>query len=110
MKFLCLTFLVLLSVLPAHAAICKVYGISDSPQRLSCSFKALDIKLSCRQGQYYLNNSFVSDAFHYEVEEGPTPLVFKASDMQLVVVINSKRDIQGEVETSGKTFFGRCRF
>jgi len=109
MKFLCLTFLVL-SSLPAYAANCKVYGISDSPQKLSCSFKALDIKLSCREGQYYLNNSLVSDAFHFEVEEGPTPLVFKAPDMQLVVVINSKRDIQGEVEKSGITYFGRCRF
>jgi hypothetical protein len=109
MKLLCLTFLVL-SSLSAYAGSCKVYGISDGPQKLSCSFKVMDIKLSCRSGQYYLNNSLVSDAFHFEVEEGPTPLVFKAPDMQLVVVINSKRDIQGEVETSGNTFFGKCRF
>jgi hypothetical protein len=92
----------------AESRACKVYGISDSPQKLTCSFKNQEIALRCKDGQYYLNSTKVLSAFHFEVEEGPVPLVFKAHDIQLTVTIDSKVDIQGELEKGGKTHSGSC--
>lgn len=109
MKLVCIILFVFLSS-SAFAQACKVYGISDGPQKLSCSFKNLDIRLHCLKGRYYLNNSLVSDAFHMDVEEGASPLVFKTPSMQLTVIINSKKNIEGELEMSGMSYFGRCRF
>jgi hypothetical protein len=108
MKIICLTFLVFLMT-AAHAKDCNVYGISDSPQKLSCTFKSQKIALRCDNGTYFLNTSKVSQAFHYEVEEGPVPLVFKAPDMQLTVVIQSKVEIEAELEKSGKLQSGKCQ-
>lgn len=108
MKFVFLTFLVFLMA-EASAKECNVYGISDSPQKLSCSFKSLKINLRCDSGTYYLNTSKVSQAFHYEVEEGPVPLVFKSPDMQLTVVIQSKTNIEAELDKNGKIQTGKCR-
>jgi hypothetical protein len=68
---------------------CKVYGITDGPQSLSCKLKGKFVKLSCLKGRYYLNGSEVKEAFHMEVEEGTVPLVFKASDMTLTVMMDS---------------------
>ncbi|WP_408095982.1 hypothetical protein ACJVC5_13145 [Peredibacter sp. HCB2-198] len=87
---------------------CEVYGISDSPQALSCAFKRTAVKLSCKDGTYYLNQSKVSMAFHMEVEDGPVPLVFKASDMQLTVLMHSNTNIEAELEQKGKTILGSC--
>ena len=92
----------------AFAADCKVYGISDSPQKLTCSFKSSEIALRCKGGSYYLNSTKVLQAFHYEVEEGPVPLVFKAKDMQLTVLIKSKVQIEAELEKNGKASTGTC--
>lgn len=108
MKFICLTFLVFLMA-DASAKECNVYGISDSPQKLTCTFKSQKIALRCDNGTYYLNTSKVAQAFHYEVEEGPVPLVFKASDMQLTVVIQSKIEIEAELDRNGKVQTGKCR-
>ena len=108
MKFICLIFLVFLFT-NAFAKECQVYGISDSPQKLSCVFKTLRIELLCDKGSYFLNNSKVAQAFHYEVEEGSVPLVFKASDMQLTVIIQSKTQIEAELENNGKLHSGTCR-
>lgn len=108
MKYISL--LVMLFTLPqAFAAECKVYGISDSPQKMSCQFKAEKVSLTCVNGQYFLNSSKVSDAFHYEVEDGPVPLVFKAPDMQMVVVIHRKNNIEAELDRDGNLFNGKCR-
>lgn len=93
----------------AYARACEVYGISDSPQSLDCAFKRLDIKLRCRNGTYYLNESKVDTAFHMEVEEGPVPLVFKANEMQLTLMIQTKVDIEAELEKKGKTLIGSCQ-
>jgi hypothetical protein len=110
MNVFCLAFLGLFMAGTAAAQDCKVYGISDSPQKMSCAFKRLDIKLSCRQGTYFINESRVSQAYHMEVEDnGPVPLVFEAPGMKLTVVINSKTHIEGELEKSGTALFGRCR-
>lgn len=108
MKFI-LTIL-LVSLMPvAFAADCKVYGISDSPQKLNCTFKKLNLGLTCKEGQYYLNTSRVSVAFHMEVEDGPVPLVFRAPDMELTVLINTPANIDAELVKSGTTITGTCR-
>ncbi len=108
MKWICFALLVSLNA-HAFAAECKVYGISDSPQKLTCSFKNSKIALRCENGNYFLNSTKVAQAFHYEVEEGPVPLVFKAPDMQLTVVIQSKVQIEAELEKNGKLATGTCQ-
>lgn len=87
---------------------CEVYGISDSPQKLNCSFKSMKVALTCRSGQYYLNSSKVTQAFHLEVEDGPVPLVFKARDMTLTAIIQAKVDIEAELTRPGRTDTGTC--
>lgn len=99
----------LLGSLHAWAQPCKVYGISDSPQRLSCTFPKQSIQLRCQRGNYYLNDSKVDVAFHYEVESGPNPLVFKTADLQLVVVIHSARRKLAQLEIGNTTLNGNCR-
>lgn len=103
-------FLVIIFLSSSHlfARDCEVYGISDSPQSLQCAFKRHQIKLSCKNGTYYLNQSKVINAFHMEVEEGPVPLVFKAEDMQLTVLIQSKTKIEAELDLKGKIAMGSC--
>jgi hypothetical protein len=93
-----------------HARDCEVYGISDSPQSLHCSFDKLDIVLSCdrENGTYYLNSSPVKVAYHLEVEHGPVPLVFKSGEMELVVVMK-KKGARAELETQGQIHAGTCR-
>jgi hypothetical protein len=106
-KFLIFTFILSLS-LQAFARDCQVYGISDSPQKLSCTFKNLDLNLRCQNGDYYLNTTKVTSAFHLEVEEGPVPLVFKAPNLQLTVIIDTKVDILADLERAGHTISGTC--
>lgn len=108
MKLIMTIFLVSLMA-EASAADCKVYGISDSPQKLNCIFKNLNLALTCKNGQYYLNTSRVSVAFHMEVEEGAVPLVFRAPDMELTVMINTPTDIDAELNKSGNAITGTCR-
>jgi hypothetical protein len=104
--------LILLLVLPqaAFAGACKVYGISDSPQKLNCRFGATDVSLRCRSGNYFLNSSQVQDAFHLEVEgDEPVPLVFSAKDMELTVVIRSKVNVEAELRLASRVLQGSCR-
>ncbi|MFP5384911.1 MAG: hypothetical protein ACLGHN_02445 [Bacteriovoracia bacterium] len=93
-----------------HARDCEVYGISDSPQNLHCSFDKLDIVLSCdnQHGTYYLNSSPVKVAYHLEVEHGPVPLVFKTDDLELVVTMR-RRGAVAELETEGRIHNGSCQ-
>lgn len=100
--------IIFLSSSQVFARDCEVYGISDSPQSLQCVFKRHKIKLSCKDGSYYLNQSKVTNAFHMEVEDGPVPLVFKAEDMQLTVLIQSKNKIEAELDQKGKIAMGSC--
>lgn len=94
--------------LSALARPCEVYGISDSPQRLSCKFENQDLELTCRQGQYRLNQSPVQEAYHMEVEEGPVPLVFKARDKKLTVLIQDENHIEAELQSEKLSFIGTC--
>lgn len=86
---------------------CEVYGISDSPQKLTCQFPARIVRLSCQNGTYYLNQSRVQVAFHMEVEDGPVPLVFKAHDMKLTVLMNPV--IEAELELQKAEIKGTCK-
>ena len=103
--------LLALMMMPAaySAEACKVYGISDSPQKLDCSFRQQKLNLRCVKGQYFLDGQKVDDAFHMEVEEGPVPLAFKTSDSMLTVTIESRSRIHAELEIKGRSIFGTCR-
>lgn len=107
MKTLALLFVIFFSH-QTWAKDCQVYGISDSPQKLDCRFGHTRIALRCINGTYFLNRSRVNTAFHMEVEEGPVPLVFKSSDMQMTAVIESKIDIQAELEVKNRMLTGTC--
>lgn len=105
---LSLTFLVSLG--SAFAKDCVVYGISDSPQSLNCSFQKLpSVELRCVNGNYYLNSSKVSVAFHMEVEAGPVPLVFRTSEGALTVLLHSKRNIEAYLNRGRSDFPGKCQ-
>jgi hypothetical protein len=110
MKLLLFTLSMVCLSSEALARKCEVYGISDSPQKLTCKFPAEQIRLRCLNGQYYLNSVKVKAAYHYEVEEGATPLVFDTESMQLVVVMESKDNISAELEVKGQDLvIGTCR-
>lgn len=107
MKFLLSLFLFFsMNVLGAD---CQVDGISDSPQELSCRVKNLNINLTCQQGSYFVNGASVTEAFHFDVEDGPSPLVFKGSDLELVVVMVKSSLIKAEFTQKGKTVKGFCK-
>ncbi len=109
MKIICFTSLLLLSTY-SLASDCKVYGISDSvPQSLSCTFDKSKVSLSCKSGEYYLDEVKVSSAYHMEVEDGPTPLAFKTTEKVLTLTVESKSSIQAELEVDGKVLNGTCQ-
>lgn len=105
--FNALLFLTLSSAV--YAAPCEVYGISDSPQKLDCSFDKISLGLRCQNGNYLLDSDRVVNAYHLEVEEGASPLVFKAQDSQLTVTIHSKKNIEAELIKEGRSFTGKCK-
>lgn len=107
MKLMLISILVLLPGF-AFAKACEVYGISDSPQRLICSFKSQNVDLKCVNGKYFLNSSAVSQAYHMDVESGPSPLVFETNGLQLTVEIHSKKDIRAELFQNNRSEFGKC--
>ena len=107
MKKLAFIALILNSAL-VYSRPCQVYGISDSPQKLDCSFKSKNIALRCKSGTYYLDKDQVNLAFHMEVEEGPVPLVFKTDQMQLIVMMHSKYQIDADLEQNNKVIVGKC--
>ena len=101
-------FILLLSSLPALSKPCKVYGISDSPQGLSCTFPQEEkILLTCRQGDYFLGEAKVLNAFHLDVETGSSPLVFKTQKNSLTL-IKQKADFSAEWESSDNVLSGIC--
>jgi len=104
-----LAFLFLLSF-AAQAQDCKVYGISDSPQKLTCAFEDLreTYHLTCKKGQYLLNETPIKVAFHLDVESGPSPLVFKGENLQLTIMINSRSNITAELQLEKIEVTGKC--
>lgn len=111
MKKLILSLIFLLGLISgAFGKECTVYGITRSPQKLDCSFDKLPLyKLRCDQGTYYLNGVKVNQAFHYEVERGPVPLVFKTKKSSLVVEIYSNRHIKALYQDEYRELLGYCR-
>ncbi|GEM_PF-3449860 len=108
------TFLLFLSFYALHSyaqgSACKVYGISDGPQKMTCTFpKKIVIQLSCQNGTYFLNQSKVENAFHMDVEEGSSPLVFKAKDMTLTTVAQSAQKITAELDREQVVVSGSCQ-
>lgn len=92
----------------AFARDCEVFGISNGPQKLHCTFKTFHLALRCKGGTYYLNSSKVTSAYHLEVEYGAVPLVFKARDMKLTVVMD-KVGAQAELLRTGRSgIIGSC--
>ena len=73
------------------AGLCKVDGISDSPQKINCfihfgsQIQILDINCDERNYKVVLNgNSFEVDyAYHEEVDAGSNPIVFVFGDNSL---------------------------
>ncbi len=93
-----------------HAApICKVYGISDGPQNLSCEFSSKKMELQCINGKYFLDRSLVTVAYHLEVESGSNPLVFKTDGLTLTVTLENGMDKAAELETLKGTIIGVCK-
>jgi hypothetical protein len=80
---------------------CEVYGISDSPQKLDCTFRGTSLALRCYNGVYKLNSTPIKIAYHEDVESGPVPLIFKADDMKLTVLMHEKADIEAVWERKG---------
>lgn len=108
MRALMAMYILVCLMVKAEAKSCEVYGISDSPQKLNCTFKK-PLQLRCREGLYFVNASPVEVAFHYEVEAGPVPLVFKTKDSKLTVTMHSKRNIHAEFEEGPHSQTGKCR-
>lgn len=105
MRVLNLLFIFLFPAL-VQAQACQVYGITDSPQTLKCSFPSESVRLRCVKGKYFLDQVPVSMAFHYDVEEGTVPLVFRTPKRTLVVMMD--RPITAELEGSNPPRRGRC--
>lgn len=108
MKLL-LVILALASSTLASASACKVDGISDSPQGMTCKFKDRLINLTCQKGVYFLNEDLVNVAFHMEVEVGAVPLVFKADAMTLTAVQINKSKYEAELQVGRTSMTGVCR-
>lgn len=99
----------LLASFSSAFAACKVDGISDSPQKLDCTFSKLpSVRLSCVDDKYILNwnnvNHKVHVAFHMDVEVGDSLLVFKSEKLTLTVDGKS-----GYLESAGLETEGKCK-
>ena len=94
--------------LPLFARECQVYGISDSPQSLDCFFGKEKLPLRCQDGTYMLGTSQVTTAFHYDVERGPIPLVFKTREKELIIYMWQKGDLKAQLFSKGQSRRGFC--
>lgn len=109
-RFLFILFFLVLSI-AANASSCEVYGISDSPQKLNCEFSGKKISLRClnENSAYTLNGEAVEVAYHEEVEEGPSPLLFKSEGRTLRVLMYSDKKITATWSDGPVTLDGSCR-
>lgn len=107
MKFFIISFFLTSQVFGAR--LCEVYGISDSPQALDCSFSSEKLDLRCRNGIYFLGNEAVDGAYHMEVEEGPTPLAFRTKTGEMIVVLEGESTHPATLARGRKKIKGNCR-
>lgn len=108
MKSTMIFFLLFLTRAEA-APLCEVFGISDSPQRLVCKFGREELEVRCHEGVYFLGAEKVEDAFHYEVEDGPVPLVFKTKDLELTVTLGTRIQHKASLTGNGSQRRGSCK-
>lgn len=113
MKLLIFLLMFPMSVFAASA--CEVYGISDSPQKLNCYMhdgsliEKLDVY--CKKGNYQLSWKGklheVQTAYHEEVEEGSSPLVFVTPNMTLTTV-SFQFYSRADLVIAERTIMGLC--
>ncbi len=111
-------FLFLCFAIRAQAQDCKVGGISDSPQKLHCNLnKKTDLFVSCVQGKYLLKwhsrghfeERMVEHAYHLEVEEGASPMVFKNGPVMLTIEESPRNTtFRAEFRWNSKVLRGHC--
>lgn len=88
-------------------AACEVDGISDSPQSRQCLMDKIGpLNLKCLKDKYILNikgqNYPIDVAFHMDVEEGDSLLVFKSNQWSLTLD-GKKAFLEGRTfKTTGK--------
>ncbi len=102
------TIFLCFSISQAYAN-CEVDGISDSPQALTCTFKGNVLELSCDASTYHLGNEIVVTAWHEDVEEGNSPLLFKTAGRILRVVKQLKGPLYDAELEQLKSESGTCR-
>jgi hypothetical protein len=90
------------------APLCEVYGISDSPQSVKCALDRSAFEISCKNGVYYLNDEKVENAYHMEVEEGPTPLVFQTSSEELTINLTDRKIHPATLTQGRRKLRGTC--
>lgn len=98
----------LFSASALSAPLCEIYGISDSPQSVKCTIDRSPLEISCRNGVYYLNEEKVDNAYHMEVEEGPTPLVFQTQSHELVINLKNGKSHPAVLTEGRRKLRGTC--
>ncbi len=94
---------------------CEVDGISDSPQSMNCYIhngKLMGkLDLRCKDTKYKMEwkgkTVEVTNAYHEDVEQGSSPLVFIADEMALTT-ISYKVYSMAELVIGEKTYKGLC--
>jgi hypothetical protein len=116
MLIIALSFLSSLSVFSQD---CKVYGISDSPQEMSCKFrkgfKRFEMKLSCVRGEYFFKGTFVPEGTkvsgtHASTDDGSVVLMFYNDFLRFEVSEGLIVKNRAVLELDSEIYFGSCRF
>ena len=98
MKNLTLSISLLLLSFTAHAENCKVSGISDSPQTISCRYQDgwshhMKLLIHCVDGSYQFSETAngspagggaIVSTYHEDVQSGTCPLFFKLEDTRTI--------------------------
>jgi hypothetical protein len=114
MNFLMISLLVSTFCASAASKGCRVDGISDGPQALSCTLSDKShLELSCLNGKYQLKHNqgkpqVIEVAYHLEVEEGNTPMVFRGPEGSLQVV-RSPKGYEALFHTTPLALKGLCQ-
>ena len=107
---------------------CKVGGISDSPQNISCFYKDgwthhMQLNISCENGKYVFTetangspagNGKILSAYHEDVQSGMSPLVFKMDDTRSLRITKAlglffRGELVNDNGTSGSNGTFRCK-
>jgi hypothetical protein len=112
-----ISVMLLFTSFSAFAGACKVDGISDSPQRVSClmlkDHLPHELTLNCVGKNYRISwldkTSLVDFSYHEEVESGSNPLVFVSKDLSLTLVY-SAHFFEASLIFNSEKFTGKCSF